>query len=54
VRSQTRLRKCVGREWVAEAEFQDARLQEVGPSVEMEMQDDGRGGVWLAHYEAGF
>lgn len=54
VHSQTRLRKCAGREWVDEARFQDARFQEVGPSVEMEMQDDGRGGLWLAHYEAGF
>jgi signal transduction histidine kinase/ligand-binding sensor domain-containing protein len=54
VRSDTQLRKCVGRQWVAEAKIADARLLALLPSSELEMQADTRGGLWLAHFEAGF
>jgi ligand-binding sensor domain-containing protein len=54
VRTETHLRKCVERRWVAEAESDDARLQALWSAGQMEMQGDAQGGIWLAHYEAGF
>jgi signal transduction histidine kinase/ligand-binding sensor domain-containing protein len=54
VRTETRLRKCVEREWVAEAHTADAQLLKLLSLPELEMQGEVRGGAWLAHYDAGF
>ncbi|HPW91450.1 MAG TPA: two-component regulator propeller domain-containing protein [Verrucomicrobiota bacterium] len=51
VRDETRLRKCLGRAWVAAAAPWDGHFQ---PAVKpLEMYGGAQGGIWVVHYSDG-